>query len=173
MVARALLWSVVAATALVAAGCRREAPVNGIGGFEVGKTQLGQVGGRCIDASEAPLMFCPSMASVMLGEQRANIDLYFGDKKNDATLVEILLDVNACQPEALGTWLSSTLGKPEQQTGARMFWSNEHAFIAAALPAEPGRCELNFVAAGDTARIDRLRGPLRGPVQGGTPSATE
>lgn len=158
MVSRAFFfWAVIWIAALVVPGCKRQAPVNGIGGFEVGTTRLGQVGGRCIDASEAPLMFCPSIASVMLGEQRANIDLYFGDKQNDATLVEILLDVNACQPEALGSWLSSTLGAPKRQAGNRMFWSNEHAFIAAALPAEPGRCELSFVAAGDTARIERLQ----------------
>jgi hypothetical protein len=160
-VPKALLPAVIGAMLVVSGGCKREAPVNGIGGFQVGKTKLGQIGGRCIDASEQPLMFCPSLASVMLGDHRANIDLYFADKHNEATLAEILLDVNACRPDALGAWLADTLGKAVQQAERRMFWSNDHVFIAAALPAEPGRCEINFVAAGDTARIERLQSPPR------------
>lgn len=156
MVRKALFCAALGAMVVILGGCRREAPVNGIGGFEVGKSELGQMGGRCIDASEQPLMFCPGLASVMLGDHRASIDLYFGDKRNDAKLVEILLDVNACRPKELGPWLVGKLGKPAKQTDSHMSWSNEHVFIAAALPAEPGRCEINFVAASDTARIERL-----------------
>lgn len=136
--------------------CRREAPVNGIGGFEIGKTQLGQLSGRCIPASEEPLMYCPGIASVALGNQSANIDLYFGDQRTDSTLVEILLDVSSCRHEELDAFLVSKLGEPIRRTGKRVFWSNEYVHVSAALPAEALRCEVNFVAASDRKRIEGL-----------------
>ena len=152
-----LACAALGATLVVAGGCKRKAPVNGIGAFEVGKTQLGQLNGRCIDASDPALMYCPGVAGADVGKQHANIDLYFGGKAVDAKLVEILLAVNACQPESLRTWLTETLGEAAGQSSTRTFWSNEHVFISAGLPVEPGRCEINFVAAEDTARIARLK----------------
>lgn len=138
------------------AGCRREAPVNGIGGFEIGKTQLGQLSGRCMPASEEPLMYCPGIAAVALGDQNANIDLYFGGKTTDATLVEILLDISSCRPEGLEAYLTSKLGQPVRRTEKRAFWTNEFVHISAALPAEPMRCEVNFVSIKDAKRIESL-----------------
>lgn len=153
----ALVCAALGATLVVSGGCKRKAPVNGIGAFEIGKTQLGQLNGRCIDASDPALMFCPGVAGVEIDKQHANIDLYFGGQAVDAKLVEILLAVNACQPEPLRSWLTDTLGEAAGQNGTRTFWSNEHVFISAGLPVEPGRCEINFVAAKDTARIERLK----------------
>lgn len=141
---------------LATAGCRREAPINGIGGFEIGKTQLGQLSGRCMPASEEPLMYCPSVAAVALGDQNANIDLYFGGKTTDATLIEILLDVTFCRPEGLEAYLTSKLGEPVRRIGPRTFWSNEYVHISAALPAEPTRCEVNFVSVKDSKRLQGL-----------------
>ena len=138
------------------AGCRREAPINGIGGFEIGKTQLGQLSGRCMPASEEPLMLCPSIASVGLGDQTANIDLYFGGKTTDATLVEILLDVSSCRPEGIEAYLVHRMGQPVRRTEKRAFWTNEYVHISAGLPVEPMRCEINFVSAKDTKRIESL-----------------
>jgi hypothetical protein len=138
------------------ASCRREAPINGIGGFEIGKTQLGQLSGRCIPASEKPLMYCPGIASVGLGDQTANIDLYFGGESTDSTLVEILLDVSSCRHEELDAFLVSKVGEPIRRTGKRAFWSNEYVHISAALPADALRCEVNFVSETDTRRIENL-----------------
>jgi hypothetical protein len=138
------------------AGCRREAPINGIGGFEIGKTQLGQLSGRCMPASEEPLMLCPSVASVGLGDQTANIDLYFGGKTTDATLIEILLDVSSCRPEGLEAYLTSRMGPPVRRTEKRAFWTNEYVHISAGLPVEPMRCEVNFVSVKDAKRIESL-----------------
>lgn len=145
--------------AWIPAGCRREAPINGIGGFEIGKTQLGSLSGRCIPASEEPLMVCPAIAAVPLGEQTANIDLYFEGKSTDSTLIEILLDVSFCRPEGIEAFLIHKLGQPKGRVGKRAFWSNDYVHISAALPAEPTRCEVNFVSVKDQARIDSLAKP--------------
>ncbi|WP_428261152.1 hypothetical protein [Haliangium sp.] len=157
------LVGLLAVAVASASGCKREAPVNGIGGFEIDKTQLGSLSGRCIDASEEPLMLCPSIASVMLGEQRANIDLYFGGKEADDTLVEILLDVGGCRPEALEAFLSERLGEPVARTESRVLWQNDYILMSAAVPAGPSRCEVNFVSIHDRERVQRL---------GGTPPET-
>jgi hypothetical protein len=138
------------------ASCKREAPINGIGGFEIGKTQLGQLSGRCLPASEEPLMYCPGIAAVALGDQNASIDLYFGGKSTDATLVEILLDVSFCRPDALEAYLVEKLREPERRIGSRAFWTNEYVHISAALPAEPSRCEVNFVSVKDARRIETI-----------------
>jgi hypothetical protein len=148
----------------LAAGCRREAPVNGIGGFEIGKTQLGSLSGRCFPASDEPLMLCPSIAAAPLADQKGNIDLYFGGKTTDSTLIEILLDVAFCRPEPLEAFLIEKLGQPKGRVGKRAFWSNEYVYISAALPADPTRCEINFVSSNDKERIATLSKP--GPEAG-------
>lgn len=153
-----LLWASLALL-IVTVGCRPEAPINGLGGFEIDKTQLGSLSGRCINASEAPLMLCPGIASVMLDAQQANIDLYFGSDDASAPLSEILLDVPGCDPEALKGFLASRLGPAAGRDGARAFWQNEYVFISAALPAGPSRCEVNFVSLRDQARVKKLGGP--------------
>lgn len=152
-----LLWAGLAIGVLSA--CRPEAPINGIGGFEIDKTQLGSLSGRCMAASEEPLMLCPSIASVMLDKQSANIDLYFSDDTADAPLGEILLDVPGCDPEALKGFLAGRLGPAAGRSGNRAFWQNKYIFISAALPKGPSRCEVNFVSINDQARIKRLGGP--------------
>ncbi len=156
-----MAWGLAAAACMVATagGCKREAPINGIGGFEVGVTTLGQVGGRCTPASDPSLMFCPSVAGVELGNQRAGIDMYFRGSDGSAKLSEILLDIAGCNEGELINWLIARLGEPKGKSGARHYWSNEYVFISAALPADPSRCELNFVAIGDAERIRGLGGP--------------
>lgn len=153
----AVLFGLAALLAL--GGCKRTpAPINGIGGFELDETQLGALSGRCLPASEEPLMVCPGVASVALGEQNANIDLYFGGPETDARLREILLDVSNCAGDALEAYLSERMGEPHGRAGKRIFWSSEHSYVSAGLPIEGRRCEINFVSVGDEARIARLGG---------------
>lgn len=157
--------------AWIPAGCRREAPVNGIEGFEIGKTQLGSLSGRC--TPEEPLMWCPGVTGVRLGDQKGNIDLYFEGMTTDSRLIEILIDVPFCRPEGLEAFLTHTLGEPKGRVGKRAFWSNEYVYISAALPAEPRRCEVNFVSVKDQARIDKLSRPAATKPPEAKPAAAE
>lgn len=143
---------------LLAAGCRREAPINGIGGFEIGKTQLGQLSGRCMPDEQEPLMRCPIGVSAPLGEHKGDLELYFGGKNTDSTLVEILIDVLRCRPAELEAYLVSILGQPGGRTAKRVWWMNEYVYISAAVPAGGASCEVNFVAVTDKQRIETLGG---------------
>lgn len=148
----------------LAVGCRREAPINGIGGFEVGKTQLGQLSGRCIPDEQEPLMRCPLGIAAPLGEQKGDLELYFGGKNTDSTLVEILIDVLRCNPEQLEAYLVSILGQPGGRTAKRVWWVNEYVYISASVPAGGASCEVNFVAVTDKARIEALGGQTGQPA---------
>lgn len=143
---------------LLAAGCRREAPINGIGGFEIGKTQLGQLSGRCMPDEQEPLMRCPIGVSAPLGEHKGDLELYFGGKNTDSTLVEILIDVLRCRPAELEAYLVSILGQPGGRTAKRVWWMNEYVYISAAVPAGGASCEVNFVSVTDKQRIETLGG---------------
>lgn len=149
---------VVAMVLALVAGCRREAPINGIGGFEIGKTQLGQLSGRCMPDEQEPLMRCPLGITAPLGEQKGDMELYFGGKNTDSTLVEILLDVTRCDPANLEAYLTSVLGQPGGRTEKRVWWMNEYVYISALVPAGKSACEVNFVSVTDTERIQVLGG---------------
>lgn len=155
-----VVWAMVLAA--LAAGCRREAPINGIGGFEIGKTQLGQLSGRCFP-DEEPLMRCPIGVSAPLGSQKGDIELYFGGKNTDSTLVEILIDVMMCQPADLESYLVSVLGQPGGRTAKRVWWMNEYVYISASVPAGASSCEVNFVSVTDKQRIEALGGQAGKP----------
>ena len=70
--------------------------------------------------------------------------------------MEILLGVRACDPAAAEHSLISALGEPSQRKPKHLFWRGKAAFIAAQLPAEARRCEVNFVTTKDKARISDL-----------------
>jgi hypothetical protein len=150
--------------AVLAAGCKREAPINGIGGFEIGKTQLGQLSGRCFPDEQEPLMRCPIGVSAPLGAQKGDIELYFGGKNTDSTLVEILLDVMMCQPPDLERYLVSVLGEPGGRTATRVWWVNEFVYISASVPPGASSCEVNFVSIQDKKRIEDLGGQTGQPA---------
>jgi hypothetical protein len=150
--------------AALAGGCRREAPINGIGGFEVGKTQLGQLSGRCIPDEQEPLMRCPLGIAAPLGEQKGDLELYFGGKNTDSTLVEILIDVLRCEPDKLEAYLVSILGQPAGRTAKRVWWANEYVYISAAVAPDASSCEVNFVSVTDKARIETLGGQTGQPA---------
>jgi hypothetical protein len=155
-----VLSAVVVAMVLAAlvAGCRREAPINGIGGFEIGKTQLGQLSGRCMPDEQEPLMRCPIGVSAPLGDQKGEIELYFGGKNTESPLIEILLDVMRCRPADLEAYLVSVLGQPGGRTARRVWWVNEYVYISASVLGGATSCEVNFVAVTDKERIEALGG---------------
>jgi hypothetical protein len=154
----------VVVLAALAVGCRREAPINGIGGFEVGKTQLGQLSGRCIPDEQEPLMRCPLGITAPLGEQKGDLELYFAGKNTDSPLVEILIDVLMCEPAALEAYLVSILGQPGGRTAKRVWWTNEYVYISASVAAGASSCEVNFVSVTDKARIETLGGQTGQPA---------
>ncbi|WP_152629892.1 hypothetical protein [Haliangium ochraceum] len=154
------LWIPALALALLVLipGCKRAAPIVGIGGFELDKTQLGSLSGRCFQPGEGALMRCPGIAAVSLGGQNAEIELYFPDDSVESTLREIMLVVSNCNVEALDAYLRETLGKPSGTADKRSFWASEHSYVSAALPGEMRECEVNFVSLQDAERIAELGG---------------
>jgi hypothetical protein len=144
-----------AGSLVVLGGCSRKAEYNGIGPWQLGETTRAQSGGIC--SPEGELTWCHSNPPLTLGDHNATVDLYFAGHEPSAPLVEILLNIPRCTEGALRHWATSNLGKPSEEAGNRLFWSGRHAFIAAQVPAERSRCELNFVAATDAERIAQLR----------------
>jgi hypothetical protein len=138
---------------LLAACSERKAPVDGVGPWHIGKSTLAEDGGRC-ETSETPV-WCFEMQIGIAGHS-AEPNLYYASADPTAPLTEILLSLSGCRDGEVRAWLEQSLGKPTASSEKRATWKTRTVFVAAGLPAEPGRCEINFVAPTDTKRIAEL-----------------
>jgi len=107
---------------------RPKPPVNGIAGFEVGRTRLGSVGGIPTNAGKFTRVYA---GSVKLAERTASVELLFNGAQTDSVLLEILLDIPGCRPELLDKDLVGRIGKPTEQADKNAFWALKYVFIAA------------------------------------------
>jgi hypothetical protein len=152
---------VLAAALCCAASCGRKAPeINGIGQWALGTTRLREAPGFC---SPDALTFCSGNGAVPLGEQVADVNLYFRGDTPEAPLVEIELTVRRCDPAPLLAALSKELGEPDVRRDAQFLWRGTASFIAGRIPAEGRRCEISFVAPDDATRIAELSAPPAAP----------
>lgn len=148
----------VATLALALTACKKKPDYAGIGPWQLGKTTLKDNQGFCQE--DGKLQWCHNQPPLELGGQSAHVDLYFRGEGPQARLVEILLDIRPCDHGQLKAYLDDALGGSEgaNEAGDKVYWKNDHAFIAAKLPAEPNRCEVSFVEPDDTKRIADLKG---------------
>ena len=72
-------------------------------------------------------------------------------------MVEIILEIQRCDPKAALAMLQKKLGKPDEFGDNRAAWRNPSSYVAAQLPAEPTICEVNFVDPKEKNRILYLR----------------
>jgi hypothetical protein len=146
-----------AAIATAASGCKREeAAIDGIGQYHLNKTQLKD--GVVCRPIEDGLTYCSNNPQLTIAEQLAQVDLYFRGAEETAPLVEILIAVNRCKPQAIEMALNTQLGTAGTQLDNKLFWEGKAAVIVAQLPAPDGVCEINFVAPKEKERIAQLKG---------------
>lgn len=134
--------------------CEREAPeIDGYGSFHIGRTTLAD-GYVC--TPDGDLTFCSNNPSPALAGHQTTTDLYFRGSADDAPLVEILVAVRACDESKVQAALREKLGAPTKAEGATRVWTQKSAIVVARLPAEPGVCEISFVAPDETERLRQL-----------------
>ena len=143
----------------VAACSKRKPEFNGIGKWVINKTTLEEWGYMNMCSPEGELMWCQNSPlekshTVSLGGQNALVGTYFKGPDPTALLVEIVLVVPECKPEALQSWMATTFGKPGEDKGKVAHWSGREVFISAQLGSS---CEIVFVAAADKKRIAELK----------------
>jgi hypothetical protein len=149
----AVAVAVVAAAGL--AGCKKkEAPIDGIGPWHIGRTTKSQ-GTVCRPIPEG-LTYCSQNPDMSIAEHRATVDLYFRGADEKAPLVEILLALGPCDREAVDRWLTSKLGVASAQRGRALVWTGKAATVAALLPARDGICEIHFLEPTDQKRLAQL-----------------
>jgi len=147
------------AAALVLALCctascsRKEAEINGIGKWVLGKTTLAEAPGFC---SPDTITFCSANGAVPIGNQVADVNLYFRGGEPDSPLVEIELAVRRCNHQDLVPALIDVLGEPNVRKQNHYIWKSGAAFIAGVIPAQARRCELSFVSPDDKKRVAEL-----------------
>ena len=138
------------------AGCEeKRADITGVGDYFLGKTKLGQAVGGC--EPEGELTRCTHIDRIKLGTQTASAITYYRGSGDDSVLVEIILEIQRCDPKAVLGTLQNKLGKPDEEREARAAWRNPSSYVAAQLPAEPDVCEVNFVDPKEKNRIEYLR----------------
>ncbi len=148
-----------AAAALLAASAacsKKEAPIDGIGPWHIGRTQKKE--GAICRAVEDGLTYCSQNPEMSIAEHRATVDLYFRGAEDTAPLVEILLALGPCDAEAVDRWLTSKLGAASDQRGRALVWpgAGQRATVAALLPARDGVCQVHFLEPGDEKRLAQL-----------------
>lgn len=136
------------------AGCsKKKGEIDGIGAYRIGVTTVAD-GVVCSPRGE--YTWCSHNPGVAIGNRPADVDLYFKGTGESATAVEILVSVKRCEVPELVKSLEKELGPSPEISSGRMVWRNSKVVIVAQLPAEPGRCEVNFLAPTETDRITKL-----------------
>jgi len=149
------LHLVLLAAALAASCSKKAGPIDGIGGWHIGKTRVTE--GVICQPQKGDLTWCSHQQEMTIAEHRASVDLYFRGKGDEAVLVEILLAMaQPCNTEALDKWLTSRLGAASGTRGKAMVWNTKAATIAALLPAKDGECRIHFLDPKDEARLAEL-----------------
>jgi hypothetical protein len=151
------VFLVVALTGVtLAASCsKKEGPIDGIGGWHIGKTKVTE--GTICQPQQNDLIWCSHQPELTIAEHRASVDLYFRGKGDDAVLVEILVAMSQpCNTEALDRWLTNKLGAASGTRGKALVWTGKASTIAALLPAKDGECRIHFLDPGDQARLTEL-----------------
>lgn len=138
-------------------GCERpKQPVNGLGGFELGKTTLAQVQGtaRCIDRGQ--FMRCIVITSQSVAGLPTQIELDFSGKTTDSQLVEILAEVAGCDVPKVTAWFAERAGKPTEIADKHAYWAQQYIFLSLKEIA-PSRCHVIAVRPEDSERIARIK----------------
>lgn len=142
------------AAVLTVSGCsKKKGEIDGIGEYRIGVTTVAD-GAVCTPRGE--YTWCSHNAGVAIGDRAADVDLYFKGTEETATAVEILVSVKRCEVPPVVRDLEKELGPSAEISPGRMIWRNSKVVIVAQLPAEPGRCEINFLAPSETDRIAKL-----------------
>lgn len=152
-----VLAAAAALLAASAAACdKKEAPIDGIGPWHIGRTQKKE--GTICRPVEDGLTYCSQNPEMSIAEHRATVDLYFRGAEDTSPLVEILLALGACNAEAVDRWLTSKLGTASEQRGRALVWpgSGARATVVALLPSRDGVCEVHFLEPTDEKRLAQL-----------------
>jgi hypothetical protein len=152
-----VLAAAAALLAASAAACdKKEAPIDGIGPWHIGRTQKKE-GTICRPVDDG-LTYCSQNPEMSIAEHRATVDLYFRGAEDTSPLVEILLALGACDAEAVDRWLTSKLGVASAQRGRALVWpgAGQRATVVALLPSRDGVCEVHFLEPTDEKRLAQL-----------------
>ena len=149
-----LRWTLVALAVTSIFGCGRKEPeINGIGQWVLLKTQMREAPGFC---NPDEITFCSSNGAVPIGDQAADVGLYFQGSEPTAPLVEIGLSVRRCDPDKLARALIEVLGEPNVRKHNHYLWRGELALVAGQMPSTGRRCEVSFVTTKDKKRVAEL-----------------
>jgi hypothetical protein len=150
---------VVAAAFLVA--CKSPPPeYDGIGIWKVTRTTLKNATGRCTptdlpDGRKGS--YCFGQTPLKIAGATTEIDLYFDGTEPDSKLIEEQLKVRGCREEPTLEFLRKLFGTPIGTNGAKVFWQNRYAFIAATAPSDPGQCLIRVFPLSETAEIEKAK----------------
>lgn len=143
---------------LVAACSSAPAEPAGVGSWDVTRTHKKDATGRC-EPTDLPDgrkgMWCYLQPAMKLGDQAAQVDLYFGGTADDAPLIEEQLKIAACDIDKLETWGRTSFGAPYQHGQGETFWKNRYAFFA--LVPSGSQCLVRVMPLSEQHEIDRIR----------------
>ena len=141
-------------------GCDRAAPpVNGLAGFELGKTMLAEIPkeARCYVNPETNTQRCIVLPATSIAGRRPDVQLEFNGTAPQSTVTEIILTIPGCRFGELTDWFVDKIGKAGEIAEKRAYWSRKHAFIAV-FESSPARCEVTAVTPKNQERVAALRG---------------
>jgi hypothetical protein len=130
---------------------------SGIGAWDVTKTTLADATGHC-DRTELPDgrkgTWCYMQPSLSIGEQSAQVDLYFGGVDPTSPLIELQLKVPVCDVEKLEAWGRTSFGTPYARAGGRTLWKNRYLY--AMLAPDGSRCMLRVLPLSEAKEWERI-----------------
>lgn len=157
----------VAALAALSACERPRAPVNGIGGFQLAKTQLGAVDNlstaRCFQSQDR--MSCMILARQTIADRTPQIQLEFAGSLPTSLLRRILLEIPGCELGEVRSWFEERIGKANRADDASAIWQQKYMVLGLWV-SSPGRCQVAAVDPVDEPNVEALlreHGPKAAP----------
>ncbi len=150
------LAAVVSLGALAACKAAASEP-SGIGSWDVTKTHRKDATGHC-DRTDLPDgrkgTWCYMQPPVTVGEQPAQVDLYFAGTDDLAPLIELQLKVPACDIDKVDAWARTSFGTAMSRGGGRTVWKNRYMYVV--LIPDGSRCLVRVLPLSEEKELQRI-----------------
>lgn len=166
-----VIGSIVVLVAASAACERPKAPVNGIGGFQLGKTKLRSLqaaaNARCFDAEGKAK--CLIMARQAIAQRTPQMQLEFSGTQPDALLGRIVLEIPGCNLDDVRVWFENRLDAPTEKIADAVLWQQKYMVLSLYISG-PSRCQVIAIDPDDEPGVQALLKPYAPKPPAGSPA---
>ncbi len=152
---------VIGLSVAVIGACERpKAPVNGIGGFQLGKSKLsglqGAASARCFDTKGKAR--CLILARQAIAGRTPQTQLEFAGNQPESTLERIVMEIPGCNIGEVRAWFEKRLGDVSMESDKGVLWQQKYMVLSLYISG-PSRCQVLAVEPSNESAIAEVVAP--------------